>query len=643
MRKVLLLLPFFLWTCGGGSTETEPPQLPTVTNIEITTLEDTQKIFAFSGSDPQNLALSYTISSQPQHGTVSVNGGAGTYSPNANYNGTDIFYYIASSSGGNSNIGTVVVTVTPVDDEPNTMDATAVTDEDNPVDIILSAEEYDGDNVQFQVRNNPSNGSVTISGTTANYVPSTNFNGTDTFNFEAVDISSKSILNTATATITVNPINDAPTVMDITDIEVSIGTSVDITLLGSDVDGDNLTYSIVDNPTTGSVNISGDVATFTANSAGAHSFTYKANDSILDSETGTVLVNMRWDYATYGGTGTDWGIAVRQTSDGGYILGGLYTDNMMYAVKTNVSSDEEWSNTYDSGFISSITQLSDDSFIFVGGAGGTDDIRLIKISNGGTVEWNKGFVVDGYNLDVRSQGQHSLQLTSDGGYIIAAGIRKNGISDAYAIKTDASGNKLWSKTYEGLGVSDDQFVSVEQTSDGGFIFAGQTRHSSKGAQFYLVKTNANGTEEWSADYGGSAGDGALSVEQTSDGGYILSGVGNGTEGYVVKTDATGQIEFEVNDSDAYFNSGIEAFDGGYIIVGRNNNPADYNLLVLKLSANGNEVWRKEYGGTSGRESGNSVSQTSDGGYVIFGTTASYGNGGEDMYLINIDSEGNRIY
>ena len=111
----------------------------------------------------------------------------------------------------------------------------------------------------------------------------------------------------------------------------------------------------------------------------------------------------------------------------------------------------------------------------------------------------------------------------------------------------------------------------------------------------------------------------------------------------MKTDATGQIEFEVNDSDAYFNSGIEAFDGGYIIVGRNNNPADYNLLVLKLSANGNEVWRKEYGGTSGRESGNSVSQTSDGGYVIFGTTASYGNGGEDMYLINIDSEGNRIY
>jgi len=828
--KILFFVPLFLWTCGGGggSTAPEPPQLPTVTNIEVTTLEDTPTTFAFTGTDPLNSALSYSVSTQPQHGAISISGGAGTYTPNANYNGQDVIAYLATSVNGNSNIGTIIITITAVDDEPNTMDVTATTDEDNAVTITLEAEEYDGDNIQFNVTGNPSNGSVTISGTTATYTPNQDWFGTDTFNFEAVDVSSKSILNNATATITVNPINDAPlannmsvstdenrikqlditldvtdvdgdnltysivsdvsdgstsingdvvtyipnqdwngtdtftfkandgtvdsnignvtigvnavndapavnditlstnedisvlpvqfdgndidgdsitysivtspsngvlstingnlvgyaptpnwngtdtftykandgtldsnigavtitvaaindapTVMNITDIQVSINTSVDITLLGSDVDGDDLTYSIVDNPTTGTVNISGDVATFTANSIGEHTFTYKANDGMLDSETGTVILNENWEYSTYGGTGQEWGLTVRQTSDGGYILGGFNEDNKMYIIKTNIYSGEEWSNTYDTGYVSSITQLSDDSFIFVGSGGGSNDIRLIKINSSGTVEWNKGLSVDDNNIGVGFSGQHSFQLTSDGGYIIAGGVRliSNGMGDAYAIKTDANGNQLWSKTYEGLSVGDDGFTSVEQTSDGGYIFAGQTRHSSKGAQFYLVKTDANGTEEWSADYGGSAGDGVQSVEQTSDGGYILSGVGNGSEGYVVKTDATGQIEFEMNDSEAYFNHGIEASDGGYIIIGNSQGSGNADLLVLKLSASGNQEWRKEYGG-SNYDSGNSIAKTSDGGYVVFGWTGSYGAGSDDMYLINIDSEGNRIF
>jgi len=214
-------LSLFLITCGGGSpTEPTPPQLPTVQNIEFTTPEDTPKTFAFMGSEPQNLALTYGIATQPEHGTVSVSGGAATYTPNANYNGADTFYYLATSTSGNSNIGTVVATITPVDDEPNTMDATATTDEDNAVDITLQFEEVDGDNIQFNVVNNPSNGNVTISGTTATYTPNQDWNGTDTFNFEVVDVSSKSILNTATATITVNPINDAPEGNSIADITV---------------------------------------------------------------------------------------------------------------------------------------------------------------------------------------------------------------------------------------------------------------------------------------------------------------------------------------------------------------------------------------------------------------------------------------
>ena len=215
MRKILFFIPLFLWTCGGGGsspTEPELPQLPTVQNINLTGIEDTPKVFTFVGTDPLNLALSFSISSQPQHGAISISGGAGTYTPNANYNGQDTFLYLASTVNGNSNIGTVVIDISPVDDEPNTMDVSVTTDEDNVATMTLEAEEVDGQTIQFNVTGNPSNGSVTISGTTATYTPNQDWFGTDTFNFEAVDSSSKSIINVATATITVNPINDSPTI-----------------------------------------------------------------------------------------------------------------------------------------------------------------------------------------------------------------------------------------------------------------------------------------------------------------------------------------------------------------------------------------------------------------------------------------------
>ena len=295
MRKILLLLPFFLWTCGGGggggSTEPEPPQLPTVTNIEVTTLEDTAKTFALTGTDPNNLSLTYSISTQPQHGTISISGGAATYSPNANYHGQDVIAFLASSTNGNSNIGTIIITVTPVDDEPNTMDVTATTDEDNSVTISLEAEEFDGDSIEFQVRNNPSNGTVTISGKTASYTPNQDWYGTDTFNFRAIDSNARTILNVATGTIVVNPINDAPTVENINDIETKRTKEIEIELLGTDIENDNLSYQIVTNPSFGNVSIEGNKLLFSANDTGNVSIEYKANDEIL-----IVLTMLQYQY-----------------------------------------------------------------------------------------------------------------------------------------------------------------------------------------------------------------------------------------------------------------------------------------------------------------------------------------------------------
>jgi hypothetical protein len=630
--NILFFVPLFLWTCGGGgggSTAPEPPQLPTVTNIEVTTLEDTPTTFAFTGTDPLNSALSYSVSTQPQHGAISISGGAGTYTPNANYNGQDVIAYIATSINGNSNIGTIIITITPVDDEPNTMDVTAITDEDNAVTVTLEAEEVDGQTIQFNVTGNPSNGSVTISGTTATYTPNQDWFGTDTFNFEAVDVSSKSILNSATATITVNPINDAPEVENIDGVEVIVGESFDISLQGSDIENDNLTYSIVDNPSNGSVTISGNSATYIATAEGSDTFTYKANDGTDDSNTATVSITTNNSFErTFGGTGPDEGNSINITSDGGYILGGRFdpvsgTGYQMFLVKTGAAGDEEWSNIYgnpnDRSDIYSVEQTLDGGYI-IGGHSETR-LTLLKIDSSGNEEWlNRYGSSNNYTF-----GDNTVRQTSDGGYIIAG---------KELVKTDASGNQEWI-TGQILA------KSVQITPDTGYIVIDGT------SQANLIKFDSTGNEEWRKVITGLAQTEPTgrSVVTTPDGGYMILG---GTPSVIIltKTDTLGDIEWSVNiggTDNNYWGFSIQrTTDQGYIITGVVGDDIR-SVLLLKVDSSGNEEWSNIFGTTSVYDAGYSVKQTSDEGYVIGGYTNSYGSGSSDMYLIKTDSEGNRIF
>ena len=164
----------------------------------------------FVGTDPLSQALSYSVSTQPQHGTISISGGAGTYTPTANYNGEDLFLYIASSVNGNSNIGTVAVTIFPEDDDPNSKNMQVSTDEDTAIDITLDIEEYDGDSISVSIKNSPQNGSVSLAGSIATYIPNENYFGNDSFTYEAIDQTEKKVLNVASVSLTINPINDPP-------------------------------------------------------------------------------------------------------------------------------------------------------------------------------------------------------------------------------------------------------------------------------------------------------------------------------------------------------------------------------------------------------------------------------------------------
>jgi len=248
---------------------------------------------------------------------------------------------------------------------------------------------------------------------------------------------------------------------------------------------------------------------------------------------------------------------------------------------------------------------------------------------------------------------YAVQQTSDGGYIIAGYTNSFGPGDwdIYLIRTDKEGDTLWTKTYGGIG--SDMGFSVQQTSDGGYIIAGRTESSDVKGDVYVIKTDIKGDTLWTRTYGGVYNDGAGSIQETSDGGYIITGFtysfsrGFG-DIYLIKTDAKGDTLWTRNYGGGGEDWGVsvqQTSDGGYIIAGftwsfgtRDN----WDVYLVKTDTKGDTLWTRTYGG--GKDDiGLSVQQTSDGGYIVAGATASFGAGGADIYLIKTDTSGDTIW
>ena len=159
MKKILALYLFIFYTC---SPPTESDKPPTVDDITIITKEDVPATFTMTGNDPEGKAITFTVSKNPEHGTVTTSGAAGTYTPKLNFNGVDSLEYTASDGKLISSIGKINVVIDPVDDKPNTMDVVVSTDEDTPVEIELKADEVDGDQIVFNIKTEPLNGAVIV-------------------------------------------------------------------------------------------------------------------------------------------------------------------------------------------------------------------------------------------------------------------------------------------------------------------------------------------------------------------------------------------------------------------------------------------------------------------------------------------------
>ncbi len=312
---------------------------------------------------------------------------------------------------------------------------------------------------------------------------------------------------------------------------------------------------------------------------------------------------------------------------------------------------------YDGGYLDSdeahcMVETPDGGYLLSGAIWIDDfswwDMGLMKIDESGNLEWTKTYGAGSMNIEVG----YSVFNTSDNGYMLVGGtdgFSDTGMEDMWVIKLDANGDSLWSKVYGG---SEQEYgFSGLQTDGGGYLFLGTT--NSYGAGFddiYLVKTDANGNEQWHKTYGTAALETASQIKPTSDGGYIIAGSTNGyADGYVVKIDSIGDTLWTkvmggvFNDM---FLSVQQTNDGGYILTGHTipEGAVEYDVWLVKLDANGNEEWSKKIGGEK-KDEGYSVVQTIDGGYFITGVSESYHQSNEDsdLYMIKTDANGDTVW
>jgi DNA/RNA endonuclease G (NUC1) len=299
---------------GNGGTDTATVTV-TVTNVEDApdAVNDAATINEDSGanaidvrandSDVDGDTVTVTAVTQGTHGSVAIMGGGTgvSYTPAANFFGTDTFTYTVSDGNGGSDTATVAVTVTNVQDAPDAVDDSATIAEDsgaNAIDVRANDSDVDGDTVSVTAVTQGTHGSVAITGggTGVSYTPAANFFGTDTFTYTVSD--GHGGTDTATVTVTVTNVQDAPDAVDdsATIAEDSGANAIDVRANDSDVDGDNLSVTAVTQGTHGAVVITGGGSgvsyTPAANFFGSDSFTYTVSDGHGGTDTATVTVTV---------------------------------------------------------------------------------------------------------------------------------------------------------------------------------------------------------------------------------------------------------------------------------------------------------------------------------------------------------------
>lgn len=357
--------------------------------------------------------------------------------------------------------------------------------------------------------------------------------------------------------------------------------------------------------------------------------------TVLSSTALVYGQDMKW-IETYGWDYHEYFEGARVTSDGGFIITGNTLSNPTedaFLIKTDSSGATEWINTYGDydtiDYFYDVEEAHDGGFITTGlsnsyskpGQSGAN-MWLYKTDADGDFEWWNTFGALKWELG------NSISKTSDGGYILLGATYSWGVgkSDFYLVKTYADGTLDWQDTYGGTG--SDMGLDVEQTSDDGFILVGRSLSYNTGFygdDLYMVKTDSSGVLEWQKNYGNAdVNDAGIEVKQTPDGGYIVAGftvsLGSGNDGYLVKTDENGDLEWSKTygglDGDMFLSVDLTS-DGGYILTGDSSDGENNVVWIVKTDANGNMEWEEHYLEEASSR-GNWVKEMAPGEYAVAG-------------------------
>jgi len=365
---------------------------------------------------------------------------------------------------------------------------------------------------------------------------------------------------------------------------------------------------------------------------------------------------------TYGGYFRDEGNCIQQTFDGNFIIIGETESygagsSDFWLLKIDNNGDTLWTKTYggvddDVGLF--IDQTSDSGYILTGWTysygKGLKDGWLIKTDKYGDTLWTRTY--GGSDHDIL----RCVQETSDNGYILSGSSKSDSFavhsSDAWLIKVDEFGDTEWMKTFY-TDFAGDEFRSVKQTLDNGFICCGHTAfYDSMGlnSDVWLVKTNDIGDTLWTKTYGGNEESTGYSVVQTSDSGFVITGstrsFGNGFyDIWVIRTNKFGDTLWTktYNENSNFTSSGksiIETSDYGYLLTGwkQNLNTTNTALFIFKLNSLGDTLWTEYYDGYSWDE-GRFIIETQDMGFILTGSSASYTTHYWDLWVIKTDTNG----
>jgi len=362
---------------------------------------------------------------------------------------------------------------------------------------------------------------------------------------------------------------------------------------------------------------------------------------------------------TYGGISDDESHAshsLQVKADGGYIVAGETSsfgegNGDFWLLMLNPDGTVAWEKTYGGSnnerYVFCLQKTEDGGLILAGltdsFGSGIDDIWLLKLNSEYSVEWQKTF-----GGSSGFERVHSLLQTKDGGYVVAGHTTSFGAggSDIWLIKLDSQGGVVWQKTY-GAWYNESR-PHIRETEDGGYIVGASNRSFKGNNDYWLMKLDSLGGLQWHRTFGGDYDDKGCRIRKTSDGGYLLVGhtLSFGAGDYdiwILKLDFQGIVQWQKTYGGSSMEIArfvIKSADGGYVIVGRTDSfgGGSADALAFKIDSNGIIEWQKTYGGNSFDE-GYSIQHTSNGGYIIGGHTGSFGAGGQDVWVLRLNSNG----